>query len=48
MSVTAPPPPPRSEELRWLPDFCSIPVVFAVMVVAELLVLVIVIAPTDE
>jgi len=34
-------------ELRWLPDFCSLPVVFAVMVVAELLVLVIVIAPTD-
>src|SRR6478752_5999503 len=35
-------------ELRWLPDFCSLPVVFAVMVVCELLVLVIVIAPTDE
>ncbi len=48
MSVTASPPPTRAEELRWLPDFCSIPVVFAVMVVAELLVLVIVIAPTDE
>src|SRR5262252_4676208 len=48
MSVIASPPPTRAEELRWLPDFCSIPVVFAVMVVAELLVLVIVIAPTDE
>ena len=47
MSVTAPPP-TRTDDLRWLPDFCSIPVVFAVMVVAELLVLVIVIAPTDE
>jgi len=35
-------------ELRWLPDFCSLPVVFVVMVVCELLVLVIVIAPTDE
>ena len=33
---------------RWLPDFCSLPVLFAVMVVAELLVLVILIAPSDE
>lgn len=32
----------------WLPDFCSLPVIFAVMVVTELLVLVIVIAPSDE
>jgi two-component system sensor histidine kinase AlgZ len=32
----------------WLPDFCSLPVLFAVMVVAELLVLVILIAPSDE
>jgi len=31
----------------WLPDFCSLRVLFAVMVVTELLVLVIVIAPTD-
>ena len=42
-STTAP-----ANDLRWLPDFCSLAVVFAVMVVAELLVLVIVIAPTDE
>jgi two-component system, LytTR family, sensor histidine kinase AlgZ len=33
---------------QWLPDFCSLQVVFAVMVVAELLVLVILIAPSDE
>jgi two-component system sensor histidine kinase AlgZ len=37
-----------SEEQRWLPDFCSLPVLFAVMVVAELLVLVVLIAPSDE
>jgi two-component system sensor histidine kinase AlgZ len=50
VSVTGPRPPANSEQsaLRWLPDFCSLPVVFAVMVVAELLVLVILIAPTDE
>ena len=40
--ATAPRAPP------WLPDFCSLRVIFAVMVVTELLVLVIVIAPTDE
>lgn len=33
---------------HWLPDFCSAQVLFAVMVVAELLVLVILIAPSDE
>src|SRR5471030_2107716 len=32
----------------WLPDFCSLPVLFAVMVVAELLALVVLIAPSDE
>jgi len=50
MSVTGPRLAASSEasDLRWLPDFCSLPIVFAVMVVAELLVLVIVIAPTDE
>ena len=32
----------------WLPDFCSLPVLFALMVVAELLVLVVLIAPGDE
>ena len=50
MSVTGPRPNPGAEagELRWLPDFCSLPVVFAVIVVAELLVLVIVVAPSDE
>jgi len=37
--------PPRP---YWLPDFCSLPVLFAVMVVAELLVLVVLIAPGDE
>lgn len=36
------------ERPRWLPDFCSLPVLFAVMVVAELLVLVAEIAPSDE
>jgi two-component system sensor histidine kinase AlgZ len=36
------------EHPRWLPDFCSLPVLFAVMVVAELLVLVAEIAPSDE
>ncbi|HEX6833619.1 MAG TPA: sensor histidine kinase [Rudaea sp.] len=33
---------------RWLADFCSVPVLFGVMVVAELVVLVILIAPSDE
>ena len=33
---------------RWLPDFCSAQVLFAVMVVAELLVFVVLIAPSDE
>ncbi|MBS0569983.1 MAG: histidine kinase [Proteobacteria bacterium] len=37
-----------AERPRWLPDFCSLPVLFAVMVVAELLVLVAEIAPSDE
>jgi len=41
-SVTA------EERPHWLPDFCSLPVLFAVMVVAELLVLVAEIAPSDE
>lgn len=36
------------ERPRWLPDFCSLPVLFALMVVAELLVLVAEIAPSDE
>lgn len=39
---------PAEESPRWLPDFCSLPVLFAVMVVAELLVLVAEIAPSDE
>src|SRR2546421_11122807 len=34
--------------MRWLADFCSMPVLFGVMIVAELVVLVIVIAPSDE
>jgi two-component system sensor histidine kinase AlgZ len=38
----------REEHPHWLPDFCSLPVLFAVMVVAELLVLVAEIAPSDE
>jgi two-component system sensor histidine kinase AlgZ len=33
---------------HWLPDFCSLPVLFALMVVAELLVLVVLIAPSEE
>jgi len=32
----------------WLPDFCSLQVLFAVIVIAELLVLVILIAPSDQ
>lgn len=32
----------------WLPDFCSPPVLFAVIVVVELLVVAILIAPSDE
>jgi two-component system sensor histidine kinase AlgZ len=42
-ATQSPPPLPY-----WLPDFCSLPVLFAVMVVAELLALVILIAPSDE
>ena len=38
----------RDEQPHWLPDFCSLPVLFAVMVVAELLALVVLIAPSDE
>ena len=37
-----------SGRMRWLADFCSLPVLFVVMLVAELVVLVIVIAPSDE
>ncbi len=48
----APSPPPATGKAPvlpyWLPDFCSLPVLFAVMVVAELLALVILIAPSDE
>jgi two-component system, LytTR family, sensor histidine kinase AlgZ len=40
--------PAASTQPYWLPDFCSLPVLFAVMVVAELLVLVVLIAPDDE
>ena len=32
----------------WLPDFCSLPVIVAVMIVAELTVLAILIAPSDD
>jgi len=39
---------PADERPHWLPDFCSLPVLFAVMVVAELLALVVLIAPSDE
>ena len=39
---------PPLAQPAWLPDFCSVPVLFAVMVVAELLVLVVLIAPGDE
>ena len=39
---------PEDERPHWLPDFCSLPVLFAVMVVAELLALVVLIAPSDE
>ena len=40
--------PATAAQPYWLPDFCSLPVVFAVIVVAELLVLVVLIAPGDE
>ena len=33
---------------QWLPDFCSLPVQFVVVVVAELVVLIVLIAPGDE
>ena len=33
---------------HWLPDFCSLPVQFVVVVVAELVVLIVLIAPGDE
>jgi two-component system sensor histidine kinase AlgZ len=39
---------PPLAQPAWLPDFCSVQVLFAVMVVAELLVVVILIAPSDE
>src|SRR5215475_3668395 len=42
------PAPSVAPKPHWLPDFCSLPVVFVVMVVAELLVLVVLIAPGDE
>lgn len=51
MSAARPTPKPSESPTTlpyWLPDFCSLPVLFAVMVVAELLVLVILIAPSDE
>lgn len=37
-----------SQEPRWLPDFCSMPVLFAVMLVAELVALVVMIAPRTD
>jgi len=40
-------PPSPSAAPAWLPDFCSLPVLFAVMVVAELVVLVVMLAPAD-
>jgi two-component system sensor histidine kinase AlgZ len=39
---------PPLAQPAWLPDFCSVQVLFAVMVVAELLVVVVLIAPSDE
>ena len=32
---------------HWLPDFCSLPVLFALMVIAELVALIVVLAPSD-
>jgi len=46
--MTAAPAETGTERPGWLPDFCSIPVLFAVMVVAELLVFAICLAPGDE
>jgi two-component system sensor histidine kinase AlgZ len=34
--------------VSWLPDFCTLPVLLAVMFVVELLVLAIMLAPSDE
>src|SRR5690349_11880971 len=41
--------PPREEVAApaWLPDFCSWPVLFVVIVVAELVALIVVLAPSD-
>jgi two-component system, LytTR family, sensor histidine kinase AlgZ len=58
MEVPTPAPEPRSTSHKpddqatlpssWLPDFCSLPVLLAVMFVVELSVLAILIAPSDE
>ena len=42
------PKPTPTPDSSWLPDFCSLPVIVAVMIIAELTVLVILIAPSDE
>src|SRR6188474_1151239 len=39
---------PSDGTSRWLPDFCDLPVVAAVMLVAELVVLVIVLSPSPQ
>ena len=46
--MNANPSPSTTHDSHWLPDFCSLPVIIAVMIVAELTVLVILIAPSDE
>lgn len=39
---------PPAATAPWLPDFCSLPVLLAAMLVAELLIVVIMLAPSDE
>jgi len=46
--VSTEPNPSPAYNPPWLPDFCSLPVIVAVMIVAELTVLAILIAPSDE
>ena len=38
----------EAKSRRWLPEFCSLPTLFAVMIVAELVALVVVLAPDPD
>ena len=48
MPTSPPPAQTRADLPNWLPQFCSAPTLFAVMVVAELVALVLVLAPETE